>query len=79
MVRLYDIGAIVYWLKAIPWIIEDVTGVQDFTVDRYRDKLWELHRQIEKDGFFDCSYVLFIIVAERRDLAITYKLQCRRA
>jgi len=67
LVRLYDIGAIVYWLKAIPWIIEDVTGVQDFTVERYRDKLWELHLQIEKDGFFDCSYALFIIVAERRD------------
>ena len=67
LVRLYDTGAIVYWLKAIPWIIEDVTGVQDFTVERYRDKLWELHLQIEKDGFFDCSYALFIIVAARRD------------
>ena len=65
IVRFYDVGAIAYWLKAIPWIIEDATGVQDFTVERYRDKLWELHLQIEKDGFFDCSYVLFIIVAER--------------
>lgn len=65
LVRLYDVGAIVFWLKAIPWIIEDVTSVQDFTVDRYRDKLWELHLQIEKDGFFDCSHALFIIVAEK--------------
>jgi SAM-dependent methyltransferase len=65
LIRLYDIGAIAYWLKAIPWIIEDVTGVQDFTVERYRDRLWELHRQIEKEGFFDCSYALFIIAAER--------------
>lgn len=64
-IRIYDIGAIVYWLKAIPWILEDVTGVQDFTVDRYRDKLWELHLQIEKDGFLDCSHPLFLITATK--------------
>ena len=64
-VRFYDIGAIAYWLKAIPWIIEDVTGVQDFTIQKYRAELWELHLRIEKDGFFDCSYDLFLIVAER--------------
>jgi SAM-dependent methyltransferase len=63
--RFYDVGAIAYWLKAIPWIIEDVTGVQDFTVERYRDKLWELHLRIEKDGFFDCAHALFIIVAQK--------------
>lgn len=64
-IRFYDVGAIAYYLKAIPWIIEDVTGVQDFTVERYRDKLWELHLRIEEDGFFDCSHALFIIVAQR--------------
>ena len=64
-IRFYDIGAIAYWLKAIPWIIEDAIGVQDFTIEKYRDRLWELHLQIERDGFFDCSYALFIIVARR--------------
>ncbi len=34
-VRFYDIGAIVYWLKAIPWIIEDAIGVQDFSIEKY--------------------------------------------
>ena len=65
-IRFYDIGAIAYYLKAIPWIIEDVTGVQDFTVERYRDRLWELHLQIEKDGFFDCQYAVFLIVARKQ-------------
>jgi len=64
-IRLYDIGAIAYWLKAVPWIIEDVTGVPDFTVEKYKDRLWELHCQIEKDGFYDCSYALFIIIANK--------------
>ncbi len=63
--RFHDIGAIAYYVRAIPWIIEDVTGVQDFSVEGYRDKLWQLHLQIEKDGFFDCSYASFIIVAHK--------------
>ncbi len=63
--RFPDVGAIAYYVRAIPWIIEDVTGVQDFTVEGYRDKLCDLHLQIEKDGFFDCSYAMFMIMAHR--------------
>lgn len=64
-IRLFDIGAIVYWLKAVPWIIEDATGVADFTIEDYRERLWELHLQIEKDGFYDCSHAMFIIIAKK--------------
>jgi len=64
-IRLYDIGAIAYWLRAVPWIIEDITGVPDFTVEKYKDRLWELHLQIEKEGFYDCSHALFIIIANK--------------
>lgn len=39
-----DIGAIIYYLRAIPWQIED------FTVETYRPKLLALHQQILRDG-----------------------------
>jgi len=57
--RFYDIGAIVYLLKAIPWIIED------FSIERYRDKLWELHVKISEKGFYDTPLHRFIIVARK--------------
>ena len=34
----YDIGAVVYFLRLVPWI------VPGFTVPKYRDALRELHR-----------------------------------
>ena len=36
--RVADIGAVVYYLRAIPWQIEG------FTVEAYRDKLLALHQ-----------------------------------
>ena len=42
----YDIGAVVFYLKVIQWQIED------FTVDKYRQRLLSLHNQIQKDGQF---------------------------
>ena len=39
-----DIGTIVYYLKAVPWV------VPRFSVERYRDRLLELHRLIEARG-----------------------------
>jgi SAM-dependent methyltransferase len=57
--RYYDIGAIVYLLKAIPWTIED------FSVTKYRDKLWELHVKICEDGFYDTPCHRFIVVARK--------------
>ncbi len=42
--RVADIGAVVYYLRAIPWQIEG------FTVDGYREKLLALHEMIERAG-----------------------------
>ncbi|MDP9311724.1 MAG: class I SAM-dependent methyltransferase [Chloroflexota bacterium] len=39
-----DVGAVVYYLRAVPW---DVPG---FAVQRYRERLVELHRRIEAEG-----------------------------
>lgn len=45
--RIYDVGAIVYYLKAIPW---ELPG---FSVDIYYDKLVEIHNHISKHGYLD--------------------------
>lgn len=45
--RIYDVGAIVYYLKAIPW---ELPG---FSVEKYRGKLEEIHNQIIKHGYLD--------------------------
>ncbi|MEZ4522782.1 MAG: class I SAM-dependent methyltransferase [Thermomicrobiales bacterium] len=55
--RYFDIGAIVYYLKAVPWQIES------FSVEAYRDGLWELHRKIRRDGFVDIRNHRFLLVA----------------
>ena len=41
-----DIGAVVYVLRAVPWTIKD------FTVERYRERLYQLHLQIKQKGGF---------------------------
>ena len=58
--RFYDIGAVAYFMKAIPWIIEG------FTVDKYRDRLRELHLQICRSGFYDSPLHQFIITVQKR-------------
>jgi SAM-dependent methyltransferase len=57
--RYFDVGAVVYYLRAVPW------QVQDFSVERYREQLWELHRQIGRDGFVDIRNHRFLIVARK--------------
>jgi len=39
-----DIGAVVYYLKAVPWVITD------FDVDRYRERLYRLHLRMKAEG-----------------------------
>ena len=44
--EFFDVGAVVFFLRKVIWT------VPDFTVDRYRRRLRELHDQIEHDGVF---------------------------
>jgi SAM-dependent methyltransferase len=53
--EFYDIGAVVYYLRLVVWI------VPDFTVDRYRDRLRALHEQILRDGVFATTASRFLI------------------
>lgn len=57
--RFHDIGAIVYYLKAIPW------EVPDFSVEKYFDKLVEINRIIQQRGFVDVPFHSFFVVARR--------------
>lgn len=45
-VEFLDVGAVVYFLRKVIWT------VPDFSVSKYRDRLLELHRRIERDGAF---------------------------
>ena len=57
--RFYDIGAIIYLLMAAPWTIED------FSIDKYRDKLWKLQVRINSSGFYDTPQHRFIVLAQK--------------
>jgi SAM-dependent methyltransferase len=54
-----DIGAVVYFLRLVVWI------VPDFTVDRYRDRLRALHDHIQRDGPFVAHSTRFLIEATK--------------
>lgn len=55
----YDIGAVVYFLRLVPWI------VPGFTVPRYRDSLRELHETIERRGPFETSASRTLVEARK--------------
>ncbi|BBN50865.1 methyltransferase domain-containing protein [Mycobacterium avium] len=44
--EFFDIGAVVYFLRKLSWV------VPDFSVAKYRDRLRELHEQIRAEGSF---------------------------
>lgn len=57
--RFYDVGAIVYQLKAIPW------QIPDFNVERYFEQLKAIHEKIQRDGYVDVLEHRFFIIAEK--------------
>ena len=57
--RFYDVGAIVYQLKAVPW------QIPDFTVEGYFKRLKMIHERIQNDGYVDVLEHRFFIIAEK--------------
>ncbi|UYP44842.1 hypothetical protein NEF87_001127 [Candidatus Lokiarchaeum ossiferum] len=57
--RIFDIGAMVYYFKAIPW------QIPNFTIELYKDKLYELHQKIQKKGFLDIESQRYLIIAQK--------------
>jgi len=54
-----DIGAVVYYLKAIPW------QVSDFSIEKYYDRLAEIHNAIQEKGSFAVDEHRFFIEAQK--------------
>ncbi|MBU0510663.1 MAG: class I SAM-dependent methyltransferase [Chloroflexi bacterium] len=57
--RFYDVGAIVYQLKAVPW------QIPDFSVEKYFERLKEVHEMIQREGYMEVLEHRFFIVAEK--------------
>lgn len=58
-IEIYDIAAVVYLLRKVIW------WVPDFSVDRYRNRLRELHDHIETEGPFIAHATRHLIEARR--------------
>jgi SAM-dependent methyltransferase len=54
-----DIGAVVYFLRKVIWM------VPDFTVERYRDRLRDLHELIATEGPFVAHSTRYLIEARK--------------
>ena len=59
-IEIIDVAAVVYLLRKLVW------WVPDFTVDRYRDRLRDLHHLIETEGPFVTYSTRHLIEARRR-------------
>jgi SAM-dependent methyltransferase len=55
----FDVGAVVYFLRLVVWI------VPGFTVEAYRDRLRTLHDKIEREGGFHTTASRILIDARR--------------
>lgn len=55
-----DVGALVYILKAIPWVVDD------FTVEKYSAVLKRLNQKVETDGILEYSCKNFLIYAIKK-------------
>jgi SAM-dependent methyltransferase len=58
ILRFYDIGALLYYLKAIPW------QVPGFSTELYLEKLYQIHQKIKENGYLDVKQHRFIIKAQ---------------
>ena len=58
-VEFFDVGAVIYFLRKVIWT------VPDFTVQRYREPLAELHRRIEAEGPFVAHSTRVLVEARK--------------
>ena len=58
--RCFDVGAIVYYLKAIPW------QIPEFSVEKYEKNLWDMHLEILEEGYIDLTSHRILILSEKK-------------
>lgn len=58
--RFLDIGAVIFYLQAVPW------QIPGFEFQTYRKQLLALHKKIESIGHFEVKAHRFLIEAELR-------------
>lgn len=56
--RFYDVGALAYYLRAIPW------QIPGFNMEEQLEAFYLIHQKIETKGFFDCRQHRFVILAK---------------
>lgn len=59
--RFYDIGAVAYYLNAVPW------QAPGFSVPGHRDALRRIHQLIEREGHLEVANHRFFLVAQKGD------------
>ena len=59
-VTFSDVGAVVYYLKAVPWTVS-----QGFSVEKHHVHLMELQRRLEQDGVLSFQQKLFLVKARK--------------
>ncbi|WP_343601356.1 class I SAM-dependent methyltransferase [Mycobacterium sp.] len=57
--EFFDIGAVIYFLRKVVW------AVPDFTVERYRQRLRELHDRIQTAGVFVAHSTRVLVEARK--------------
>jgi len=57
--RFHDVGSIVYYLKCIPWQIEN------FAIDAYIDRIYLMHQHVLAHGNIDFINHRFYLVAQK--------------
>jgi SAM-dependent methyltransferase len=57
--EFFDVGAVIYFLRKVIWT------VPDFTVERYRDRLRDMHERIEADGAFVAHSTRLLVEARK--------------
>ncbi len=60
LTRCFDIGAIIYYLKVIPW------QFPEFSSEKYKEELWEIHQEILRVGYIDLTSHRMLIVSEKK-------------
>lgn len=59
-VEFFDVGAVIYFLRKVIWT------VPDFSTDKYRERLKQMHEHIEENGSFTSYSRRYLIEARKQ-------------